>query len=227
MTAGVRARTHDLIRLRSPSTLLVDGATPPWVEPALHRGPWVVVRRAAAPERLVPVGVRGVERSQRFAAFVTAAAISQRVTPAELAASLHAIDESRRAASPAFVALSRVAPLLASSGHTWGPGGSVGFEIASGVPTASASSDLDVIVHCDARLGSSAARRLLVALAEAARPVRIDVLLETPRGGVLLADLVASPTRILVRTADGPRLCSDPWGNGEAPCALAPCRVGS
>jgi phosphoribosyl-dephospho-CoA transferase len=48
-------------------------------------------------------------------------------------------------------------------------------------------------------------------LAEAAAPARIDVLLETPRGGVLLADLAPAPTRVVVRTPDGPRLVADPW----------------
>ena len=37
------------------------------------------------------------------------------------------------------------------------------------------------------------------------------MLLETPRGGVSLADLAAMPAQVLVRTPDGPRLSADPW----------------
>ena len=63
----------------------------------------------------------------------------------------------------------------------------------------------------DRRLEPSEAFALLAALAEAAAPARIDVLLETPRGGVSLADLAAMPAHVLVRTAGGPRLAADPW----------------
>ena len=112
---------------------------------------------------------------------------------------------------PALSALARVAPILARRGYRWGPGGSVGFELATGVPTATLSSDLDVILRQDRRLEPDAAADLRAALAEAADPARIDVLLETPRGGVSLADLAARPAQVLVRTPDGPRLAVDPW----------------
>ena len=45
LTAGSPAPTHDLIRLREPIALTVDAPVPAWVEPALRRAPWVVVRR--------------------------------------------------------------------------------------------------------------------------------------------------------------------------------------
>ena len=47
--------------------------------------------------------------------------------------------------------------------------------------------------------------------ADAAAPARIDVMIETPRGGVSLADLAAMPAQVLVRTLDGARLAADPW----------------
>jgi phosphoribosyl-dephospho-CoA transferase len=112
---------------------------------------------------------------------------------------------------PALAALARVAPLLALRGYRWGPGGSVGFELATGTVTATASSDLDVILRQARRLEPDEARALQAALAEAAAPARIDALLETPRGGVSLADLAAAPTRVLVRAPDGPYLAADPW----------------
>jgi hypothetical protein len=36
-------------------------------------------------------------------------------------------------------------------------------------------------------------------------------MLETPGGGVALADLAAIPAQVLVRTPDGARLSADPW----------------
>jgi phosphoribosyl-dephospho-CoA transferase len=102
-------------------------------------------------------------------------------------------------------------------GYRWGPGGSVGFEIATGMPTATPSSDLDLILRQECRLEprpgvpGAPATDLLAALTTAAAPARIDVLLETPMGGVSLADLAALPTRVLVRTPSGPRISVDPW----------------
>jgi phosphoribosyl-dephospho-CoA transferase len=218
--SGTPAPTHDLIRLRQPMALTVDGSAPAWVEPALLRIPWVVVRRGYVQDGMIPVGVRGMTRPQRFAAWLAVAEIAERRSPEELwhgvenrptPGSAYAPNRARTEAVPALTALARVAPILARHGYRWGPGGSVGFELATAVSTATASSDLDVILRQARRLEPDEARAMQAALAEAAAPARIDVLLETPRGGVLLADLAPAPTRVLVRTPDGPRLVADPW----------------
>ena len=211
---GRRATTHDLIRLREPIALIVDASTPPWVEPALLRTPWVVVRRDHVRDGMIPVGGRGLARQQRFAAVLPVAEIADRLSPEELTESRYVIARRRKEEAPALAALARVAPILSSRGHLWGPGGSVGFEIATGVATATWSSDLDLILRQDHRLELDDAIDLRAVLAEAAAPARIDVLLETPRGGVALADLAAMPARLLVRTPDGPRLSADPWMTG-------------
>jgi phosphoribosyl-dephospho-CoA transferase len=72
-------------------------------------------------------------------------------------------------------------------------------------------SDLDLILRRDRRLEPDKATDLLAALAKAVAPARIDVLLETPIGGVPLADLAAMRAQVLVRTPFGPRLSADPW----------------
>lgn len=208
---GRPAPTHDLIRLRGPIALTVDAPVPAWVGPALSRTPWVVVRRGTVRDGTMPVGVRGLARSQRFAALLALAEMADRLSPEDLTDSRYAIAQERKDAVPALAALARVAPILARRGHRWGPGGSVGFEIATGLPTATASSDLDLILRQERRLEPGEAIELRAALAEAAAPARIDVMLETPRGGVSLADLAAMPGQVLVRTPDGPRLSADPW----------------
>ena len=208
---GRPAPTHDLIRLREPIALTVNAPVPAWVEPALRRAPWVVVRRGHVRDGMIPVGVRGPARPQRFAALLAVGEIADRLSPEDLTDSLYAIERARRDASPALAALARVAPILARRGHRWGPGGSVGFEIATGVLTATSSSDLDLILRQDRRLEPGKAIELRAALAEAAAPARIDVLLETPCGGVSLTDLAAMPGQVLVRTPDGARLSDDPW----------------
>ena len=52
------APTHDLIRLREPIALTVEAPAPTWVELALRRPPWVVVRHGRVNDGMVPVGVR-------------------------------------------------------------------------------------------------------------------------------------------------------------------------
>lgn len=211
MMRGGLAPTHDLLRLREPIALTVDAPVPSWVDAALRSIPWVVVRRGYVRDGMVPVGVRGTKRQERFAAFLAVAEIAERLSPEYLAGSPAIVAQQRKDAVPALSALARVAPILERRGYGWGPGGSVGFELATGVRTATSSSDLDVILRQDRRLEPNAAAHLRDALAEAAAPARIDVLLETPRGGVSLADLATRPAQVLVRTPDGPRLAADPW----------------
>jgi phosphoribosyl-dephospho-CoA transferase len=203
--------THDLIRLLEPIALTADAPAPSWLGPALKRAPWVVVRRGPVRDGMIPVGVRGSARHQRFAAFVTVAEIADRLSPEDLTDSRYLVERKPKDPAPAMAALERVTPILARSGRRWGPGGSVGFEIATGVSTATSSSDLDLILRQDHRLEPNEAIALLDALTKAAAPVRIDVLLETPMGGVSLAELAAMPAKVLVRTPFGPRLSVDPW----------------
>jgi len=100
---------------------------------------------------MMPVGVRGMTRQQRFAAFLAVAEITDRLSPEDLAASPHVIERERKDAVPALAALARVVTVLACRGQRWGPGGSIGFEIATGAAAATPSSDLDLILRQDRR----------------------------------------------------------------------------
>jgi phosphoribosyl-dephospho-CoA transferase len=208
---GTSVSTHDLIRLREPIALTADAPVPSWVHEALSRTPWVVVRRGAGRAGLIPVGVRGSARPQRFAAFLAFSEVADRLSPEDLADSTAVIDRERQATVPALAALAQVTPVLACRGRRWGPGGSIAFEVATGMAAATPSSDLDLILRQDRRLPPDEAAELLAALAAAAEPARVDVLLETPAGGILLAELATRPEHVLVRTPAGPRLTADPW----------------
>ena len=191
--------------------LTVDNSAPEWVAPVLRQTPWVVVRRGYLQDGSLPVGVRGATRTQRFATLLAIAEIAEQVSPEELTDFRSVLQPTRRDAVAALAALDRVAPLLERRGYHWGPGGSIGFELATGAATATPSSDLDVILRQAHRLESHEADALQAALVEAGAPARIDVLLETPHGGVSLADLAARPMHVLVRTPHGARLVGDPW----------------
>ena len=207
------AQTHDLIRVRDSMAVTADGAVPSWVQPSLACTPWVVVRRGYIQDGKIPVGVRGSIRSQRFAAWLAVSEIVERRSPEELwndGVANHA------SSSLALSALSRVAPVLMRYGCRWGPSGSVGFELATSAPTVTASSDLDIVLRQPCRLKPDEVSVLQAALIEAAAPVKIDAMLETPLGGVLLAELAAAPSRVLVRTTNGPCLAVDPWAINES-----------
>jgi phosphoribosyl-dephospho-CoA transferase len=211
LMAASLAPTHELIRLREPTALTIDAPAPAWVEPALRRAPWVVVRRGYVCDDMMPVGVRGRARHERFAAWLAFTEIADRLSPEDLTDSKYVIERTRRDEVPALAALVHVAPILAHHGLRWGPGGSVGFEIATGVATATSSSDLDLILRLDRRFEPGEAIDLHAALTGVEALMRIDVMLETPGGGVSLADLAAMPAQVLVRTPDGARLSVDPW----------------
>lgn len=73
---------HDLLWGMTPAQLPADA--PAWAIAALAAGQPVVVRRALSEEGLVAVGVRGVLREQRLAAFMPLDSIACRVSPEAL-----------------------------------------------------------------------------------------------------------------------------------------------
>ena len=200
---------HALLRIADPRTL--GAPLPAWAGAALARAPWVVVRRAASPDGLIPVGVRGATRAERHAAWLHPRAVLECLTPPQLAARAGWRSHAR---VPALAALEAVGTLMRRHLFDWGPCGSVGFELASGIATATVDSDLDVMVETRAPLPSAAAAELHAALGRLA--VRVDVLLEGPHGAVALAEYVAGRAPYLLRTTEGPRLVHDPWGGAAA-----------
>lgn len=196
---------HTLVRIGGVAALNASDA-PPWVSESLQRAPWVVVRRALCRDGLIPVGVRGAKRAQRFASWVSKKAIVQSMTPCALATLRGWASSSRRSTIPALAALDAVEHIMHAHGWLgrWGPTGSVGFELASGQPTANLHSDLDLALQLDRPPSVTDADVLVAALA--ALPVRVDVLLELSQGAVALADYVRSQGGCVLRTTQGPRL---------------------
>jgi phosphoribosyl-dephospho-CoA transferase len=206
--------THALLRVAHRRALAGAATVPAWVEAALSRAPWVVVRRARNCDGLIPVGVRGPGRAERLAAWLHPDAVLECLTPAQLAARGGWRKSARRTRVPALAALEAVEAMMRGHELTWGPCGSVGFELASDVATATEGSDLDLMVEARAPLPRAVALELRAALARL--PVRADVLLEGPLGAVALEEYAAAPAPLIVRTADGPRLVHDPWSGAAA-----------
>ncbi|MGO0059525.1 malonate decarboxylase holo-ACP synthase [Brevibacillus fluminis] len=202
-------RPHDLVRLARPEALICHGQQPEWVAPSLGRAPYAVIRRVPLMPGMVPVGVRGEARSERFAAFADDANIAEIITPEQLAMqqAWNRLDRTRQIG--ALRSLPFIARLFADYALAWGPVGSVGFELASGLVTAKAASDLDVVVRVPEPLDRNIAAELYAELGHT--PARVDVQLETPLGAIALAEYASSVRPMLLKTFHGPRLTADPW----------------
>jgi phosphoribosyl-dephospho-CoA transferase len=201
-------RPHDLLRLAKGAKLRYEEPVPGWVPARLARTPWVVVRRVRTPSALIPVGVRGSTRSERFAAFLSPTDVVARVSPEDLAAARGWRHAFRGRGLGAVRVLEAVDELFTFLGLAWGPTGSVGFELATGAAVAGPASDLDVVVRAPKPWSRTRARELTDGLARL--PVRVDTQLDTPSGTVALTEY-ARGGRVLLRTPDGPRLVRDPW----------------
>lgn len=190
-------RPHDLLRLSSVTQLCRKG--PAWVPPALREAPWAVVRRARCAPGYVPVGIRGPSRSHRHATLIEIGMVSEILTPPDLVARDVSLPDL-----PVTRAFHQAARLLTPAGLRWGPGGSVGFSLATGVSVVTADSDLDLVLTVD----EVPPVAMLTDMREALRalPARVDCQLDLPIGGVALDELLGPADDVLVRTADGPLL---------------------
>lgn len=204
-------RPHDLLRIDPAAVAGLSRDLPGWAAASLAAAPWVVVRRAPLFDGLLPVGIRGAGRGERRAVWLLPDAVIDRRTPEDLAAARTWRHHPRRAEVPALAVLDSVAAL--SAGWSWGPAGSIGFELATGQPAAHRDSDLDIVLRAPARIGCGMAHRLLADLS--ALPIRVDVALETPLGACSLAEIAAGGP-VAVKTPVGPRLVRNPWAEPVA-----------
>lgn len=204
VTANVRP--HDLLRLAPDAPAFADA--PAWVTDALARAPWVVVRRAPRLADAIPVGVRGATRNERFGTWLHPRDIGRVVAPEALRATA-----TSASTLPAFALLRAVAPLLDATGRPWGPTGSMGFELASGIATVTPASDLDLVMRAPEPLARAHAAALFDALSNAARDAatRIDVQIDTGDAAFSLVEFARSNLRVMLKSAAGPKLVADPW----------------
>jgi phosphoribosyl-dephospho-CoA transferase len=198
-------RVHDLLLLRSRSITPFDPEQPMWPGSALEPDPWVVVRRGAPSGGAIAVGVRGALRHERWGGYVSPADVVVRKGPEQLRSRF-----SSRSFLPAFQALVFLEDRLNGIDLEWGPGGSTGFELASGKPAVKEQSDLDLIIFAPERFDRTKALQLWKLVS--ASPGKVDALIETPYSGFSLAEYAAGHSgKFLLRTQAGRLLGEDPW----------------
>jgi phosphoribosyl-dephospho-CoA transferase len=201
-------RTHDLLEIDADELISGHGSGPKWVEEALRKSPFVVVRRGLVTEQEIPVGARGPERNQRWATCCHPKVVKSIFTPPQLLGRTVAI--SRVNVIPALRALNILKDRWRNLGRPWGPGGSVGFELATGNLVAKEQSDLDIVIYADSRMTVDEAKYLYAHTLEL--PTVVDIRVETRVCGFSLMEYArAGFTGILLRTPDGHVLGNDPW----------------
>jgi phosphoribosyl-dephospho-CoA transferase len=160
------------------------------------------------PDR-VPVGLRGATRNERCAAHVAADRVIRKVAPQDIARHVSNDLSNREAQLPCLRALARLARELDGSSLSWGVTGSVGFTLASGLDVLRADSDLDLLVRSGDKGDAEALRAL--GLSTIDTESRVDVQVESPYGAFALKEWLRTGGPVLLKTADGPILCDDPW----------------
>jgi phosphoribosyl-dephospho-CoA transferase len=182
---------------------------PQSVKEELSESPFVVVRRVLGTGQEVPIGVRGAQRNQRWAAFCHPKLVKSILTPPQLLS--RTISTSRADAIPAFRALNFLEDRWMGLALPWGPGGSVGFELASGRHAAKQQSDLDIVIYAERPIASDEATSLCDCTMNL--PAVVDIRVKTPVCGFSLSEFAnLSPAAILLRSPGGIVLGRDPWG---------------
>jgi phosphoribosyl-dephospho-CoA transferase len=207
------ARPHDLLELRAP-VVIPDNTSecvmPNWAALALAEAPFVVVRRAPQVGRLIPAGIRGTERHQRWPCFVDFENIERLIPPMDLLALRGRINRERQNTVPALQRFQALASQWERIPYPWGPFGSVGFELASGLPVTCLTSDLDIVLYVGKPFSQDVGRVLLGSIEGIGGCV--DVHVETPQCAFSLAEYsTRDGTRILLRGLHGCRLGFHPW----------------
>jgi phosphoribosyl-dephospho-CoA transferase len=96
----------------------------------------------------------------------------------------------------------------------WGPGGSVGFELATGNHVVKPEGDLDIVIYAERSMTANEARSLCHSTMDL--PAAVDIRVETSISGFSLWEYASqSPAPILLRTSNEVILGSDPWDELE------------
>jgi phosphoribosyl-dephospho-CoA transferase len=203
-------RTHDLLEIDANRFIAAQTAAPQWVEENLRKSPFVVVRRDRANGEQIPVGVRGADRSQRWATFCHPKFVKSIVTPPQLLRRTVAI--SRSDLMPAFRAFTILEDRWMDFNRPWGPGGSVGFELATNTQVVKPESDLDIVLYAERRMTAQEAKSLCDRAMDL--PAVVDIRVETPACGFSLIEYAQTESSsILLRTPSGHLLGDDPWSD--------------
>lgn len=199
MTAQLEA--HDLLWGMSADALAEDA--PLWLKAVLQRGDPVVVRRAITAADQVAVGIRGQFRHQRYAAVMSRSTITRQLKPEALTEV--AIHQFKHLAER----LQSISSIMKNFSGCWGYTGSFGFELATGIATVTAQSDIDLLIRTEQPFAKQQAIELLETFQQAR--LNVDIQLQLPQGGLALKEWARNSGKVLLKRPDGAVLVENPW----------------
>ncbi|RJT42123.1 malonate decarboxylase holo-ACP synthase [Rahnella woolbedingensis] len=199
-------RAHDFVWISDRSALQSDDTLPAWVNTGWRTSLPLVVRRDKRADGAIPVGIRGMIRIQRAAAWIDPAAVVRVVTPESLVSDVNTLLHSPFVSQQPVQALITLCSLQLP--FPWGVTGSCAYALASDLPVMHADSDLDLLVRCDTLADPSLFSDFYDQLQRL--PCRADVQINTPHGGFALSEWLRGGD-VMLKTSSGPQLVRDPW----------------
>ncbi len=197
----LKLEAHDLLWGMSADAL--TGDAPLWVKAVLQRGDPVVVRRAITAADQVAVGIRGQFRHQRYAAVISRSTITRQLKPEAL--TQVAIHQFKHLAER----LQSISSIMKNFSGCWGYTGSFGFELATGIATVTAQSDIDLLIRTEQPFAKQQAIELLENFQQAG--LNVDIQLQLPQGGLALKEWARNSGKVLLKRPDGAVLIENPW----------------
>ncbi|ABM05338.1 phosphoribosyl-dephospho-CoA transferase [Psychromonas ingrahamii 37] len=195
---------HDLLWVKD---IVIHQENPNWYANHIITRP-VVVRRAKD-HPLIPVGVRGSQKTQRLACWVNRQDIIKSISAIEVVKRQLWLSQYAQHPLQQFKVLQKIELIFSQLNLSWGLCGSLGFELATGLMVANENSDIDLIVY----MADKPQNEKLVLLWQMLQklPFKADLQIETPIGAIALYEWMNKPEKIMVKTNLGPILCTDPW----------------
>lgn len=91
----------------------------------------------------------------------------------------------------------------------WGYTGSFGFELATGIATVTAQSDIDLLIRTEQPFTKQQAIELLENFQQVG--LNVDIQLQLPQGGLALKEWARNSGKVLLKRPDGAVLVGNPW----------------
>ncbi len=195
-------KVHDIIKFPNLDKLKRFSSIPEWVFTLSSASNYGVVRRMPISNKLIPIGLRGEGREQRFGTYIHEDDIVEVITPISLVDYIDGFNDRIY-----YRALKSIRDEFEKLHLLWGLTGSVGFEIATNINVTTIKSDIDISIYVEA-----IDEKLLTQVGEFLNRLdkKIDVQVEIPTVGAFLLNdyLKNQEIGFIVRTPFGPQLCS-------------------
>lgn len=206
---SIELKPHDIIKIKNIPKIVENIKDCQWIDEALKKAPFVVVRRGEFINGNIPIGIRGDSRDKRYGTYLKQENILEVISPEKIAQKKLWLNNDHIKMSKIFNALQIVDSVLKDKGLEWGPTGSTAFELVSNVITINENSDLDILIKTPNFLAVESAKEINEKLQKV--PCKIDIQLEVPKGIISLVEYARGDNPILLRTNEGYSLIKNPW----------------